>query len=275
MRRWRRLGLIAGAGGLPVKIATMFAEDVFVVRLDGLADEALARFAGADCAMGEAGRILRELKTAECDAVVFAGAVRRPDFSSLKVDWRGAALLPRVIAAAARGDGSILSALVETVESEGMTVIGVDEAMESLVAAAGAIAGDKPGAEAFADIAKAAAIINALGPFDVGQGAVVAAGHVIAIEAAEGTDLMLERCAQLPSARGGVLVKRPKPGQELRIDLPVIGVETVRRAAEAGLAGVAVEAGLALVLDAEELAAAAKSAGLFVYGFSVREIGGQ
>ncbi|MEZ5892325.1 MAG: UDP-2,3-diacylglucosamine diphosphatase LpxI [Parvularculaceae bacterium] len=275
MSRWKKLGLIAASGSLPVRIAEMFPSGVFVVRLEGLADPALASCDGEDCGMGEAGKIIRSLKNAGCDAVVFAGHLRRPDFSSLKVDWRGAALLPRVIAAAARGDGAILSVLVDAFESEGMTVIGAEETMESLAAPAGVIAGAAPDESQRADIAKAAAIVNALGPYDVGQGAVVSIGHVIAIEAAEGTDAMLDRCAQLPSAKGGVLVKRPKPGQELRVDLPVIGSETVRRAAAAGLAGIAVEAGLALVIDSEEMIAAAESAGLFVYGFSAAELAAQ
>jgi DUF1009 family protein len=130
----------------------------------------------------------------------------------------------------------------------------------------------------FTDMRKAAAVIRALGSFDIGQGAVVAGGLVLAIEAAEGTDAMLDRCALLPSAmRGGiegrgVLVKRPKAGQELRVDLPAIGVETVKRAHRAGLAGVAVEAGVSLVIDAAETAREADALGLFVYGFTDAEV---
>ena len=126
----------------------------------------------------------------------------------------------------------------------------------------------------FCPVAKAAEVVHALGPFDVGQGAVVANGLVLAIEAAEGTDAMLDRCGSLPNGinRGGILVKRPKPGQELRIDLPVVGAETIRRAAQAGLAGIAVEAGVALIIDVDEVVSLADEAGLFVYGFSAQEI---
>ena len=279
MARWRKLGVIAGGGALPVRIVQACrtaGRDFFLIRLAGSADAELADSPGEDCAIGEAGKIIRTLKQQDCDAVVYAGMVKRPDFSSLKVDWRGAALLPKIIAAAARGDGAILNVLVETLEAEGLLVIGADEICEDAACETGAIGVLSPRAEHFADIRKAAAIVHALGPFDVGQGAVVANGFVVAVEAAEGTDAMLERCATIANdaSRGGVLVKRPKPAQELRIDLPVIGAETVRRAGEAGLAGIAVEAGRAIIIDRAETAALADKLGLFVYGFSARDLAG-
>ncbi len=276
MARWRKLGLIAGAGALPERIAKASAlrgEPVHVVRLKGIAGPELEAFDGETCAIAEVGKIIRSLRNAGCDAVVLAGIVRRPDFKSLTPDWRGAALIPKLVAAAARGDGALLGALVDTLESEGFIVVGADEATGDLAAPKGPLGRLAPDDDHMADIAKAEAVIAALGPFDVGQGAVVAAGLVLAIEAAEGTDAMLDRCAWMApalkggEARRGVLVKRPKPGQEMRVDLPTIGPETVRRAHAAGLAGIAVEAGAALIIDAEETAAEADRLGLFVYGF--------
>ena len=275
MARWRKLGVIAGAGPLPLRVAAARrrrAEEVHVIRLAGMADPELEGFVGETAGIAEAGRIIRSLKAAGCDAVTLAGVVRRPDFRSLKPDWRGAALIPRIAAAAARGYGAMLSALVETLEGEGFIVVGADEAMCELLIAQGPLGRLAPGLGDLEDIAKGAAVIKALGPFDIGQGAVVAGGHVLAIEAAEGTDAMLDRCAALSDevrggASGGVLVKRPKPQQELRVDLPTIGAETVRRAHKARLAGVAVEAGRALVIDSGEAAATADALGLFVYGF--------
>jgi hypothetical protein len=279
MARWRKLGIVAGAGPLPQRVAEACArrgEAVHVVQLAGMADAEFSAYEGETLGIAEAGKIIRSLKDANCDAVAMAGVVRRPDFRSLKPDWRGAALIPKLAAAATRGDGAILSALVETFEGEGFIVVGADEAMRELVIAAGPLGRLAPDLDCLADIAKAAAVIKALGPFDVGQGAVVAGGHVLAVEAAEGTDAMLDRCAALPaSARGGdrngVLVKRPKPNQEMRVDLPTVGAETVRRAHKAGLKGVAAEAGKALVIDAEETRTTADSLGLFVYGFESGE----
>ncbi|MHA7871571.1 MAG: LpxI family protein [Hyphococcus sp.] len=280
MARWRKLGIIAGGGALPAQIANacQARNDSFhLIRLAGYADESLAALPGDDCAIGEAGKVIRILKNEQCDAVVFAGIVQRPDFKNLKVDWRGAAMLPKLVAAATRGDGALLNALVDTIESEGLIVVGVDEAVGGLLAPSGALGQVSPSANETDDIRKGDALIAALGPFDVGQGAVVANGLVLAIEAAEGTDGMLARCAVLPmnvkgGEKTGVLVKRPKPGQELRIDLPTIGLQTVENAAAADLAGIAVKAGAALIVDRARVAERADALGLFVYGYSTEDI---
>lgn len=280
MGRWRKLGIIAGGGALPLRIAAACrarGEEFHVIRLSGYADANLSALPGDDCAIGEAGKALRLLKAQQCDAIVFAGLVKRPDFKSLRVDWRGAAMLPRLVAAAARGDGALLDVLIQSVESDGFVVVGVEEAVESLLAPAGALGEITPETRDLEDIRKAARVIAALGPFDIGQGAVVATGLVLAVEAAEGTDEMLARCETLlkdlgGDARAGVLVKRPKPGQELRVDLPTIGPETIRRAAKAGLKGIAVNAGAALIIDIEEVVLLANEHKLFVYGFLESEV---
>jgi hypothetical protein len=262
---------------LPRRIADA-AANPFVVRLAGIADGDFSSHDGAECGIAEAGKLLRLLNEANCDGVVLAGVVRRPDFSKLRPDWRGAALLPQVIAAAAKGDGALLGVLVETLEAEGFVVIGAEEVFADLVAPPGPVGGASPTPENWTDIRKGAAIVAALGPFDIGQAAVVASGHTLGIEAAEGTDALLERCAALPtSARGGdrrngVLVKMPKPGQELRVDLPTLGVETVRRVAAAGLAGVAFEADASLVVDRAGVAREADRLGVFVYAFTGAEL---
>lgn len=269
MGRWRKLGIIAGAGALPVRIAASCrrrGEVCHVVALAGMADGDFGDTPVTECAIGEAGKMLRILRDADCDAVVLAGIVKRPDFASLRVDWRGAVLVPKLVAAGRKGDGALLTVLVDNFESEGFTVVGADEVSGDLVASAGALGDIAPDEKQRRDIEKAEAIVRAIGPFDVGQGAVVAEGVVIAIEAAEGTDRMLERCVALGAA-GGVLVKRPKPGQERRVDLPTIGTQTVQRAHAAGLSGVAVEAGGALIIDADETRAEANRLGLFVYAF--------
>ncbi|MBB5518517.1 LpxI family protein [Amphiplicatus metriothermophilus] len=275
-----KLGVIAGGGALPLRIVegcTRRGEGVCVIRLAGCADAALTAFPGEDCGLGEAGRIIEALRREGCERVVLAGLVRRPNFKSLRLDWRGAALLPRVVAAAARGDGALLDLLVAELAAEGFRVVGAQEALDELAAPAGVMGAYAPSADDLADMRKAAALIAALGPFDAGQGAVVAGGLVLAVEAAEGTDAMLARCASAPVPQGaarsarGVLVKRPKPGQDRRIDMPTVGIETVRRAHAAGLAGIAVEADGALVIDAAETIAEADRLGLFLYGFDPEE----
>jgi hypothetical protein len=221
---------------------------------------------------------MRALREAGCDAIVILGQVPRPDVSKLQLDEAAIAMAPAVLAAARNGDDALLRALVSEHERAGFRVIGVDEAMQGLLAPAGVWGAVAPSERQMADLRKAAKLAAAVGAWDVGQGVVVCDGLVLAVEAQEGTDAMLRRVGELPptvrgtpDVRRGVLVKRPKPIQERRIDLPTIGVRTIEGAAAAGLAGIAVEAGAALALRRDELIAAADRAGLFVYGFSAAE----
>lgn len=270
------LGIIAGLGELPVSLAQAArarGQGVYVIRLKGFVEPKLARFPGETVGLGEVGRTIRLLKGAGCEDVVFAGIVRRPDFSSLKLDWRGARLLPKVIGAAREGDDALLRVMIAEFEAEGFRILGADDVHDGLLAPQGLICGEAPGEAALADIARGLEVARALGRLDIGQGCVVCDGLVLAVEAQEGTDRMLKRCAQLdPSLRGepgrprGVLVKAPKPIQDRKIDLPTIGVATVEGVARAGLAGIAVEAGGALVLDREAMTLACTRDGLFVWG---------
>ena len=157
MPRWKRLGIIAGGGALPARIASACAgrgEKFHVIRISGSADANLSKFNGDDCAIGEAGKVVRSLKATECDAVVLVGRVKRPDFRSLKPDWRGAALLPKLLTAAAKGDGAILDVLVDMLESEGFLVVGAEEALEDLTARAGVLGEIPPTPTDFDDIKK-------------------------------------------------------------------------------------------------------------------------
>ena len=271
------LGIIAGLGELPVAIADNAMETgqgAYVLRLKGFEDPALAGFPGEVVGLGEVGGILKRLKAAGCEDVVFAGIVKRPDFANLKLDMKGVRLLPKVLAAARKGDDALLRVLVSEFEKQGFRVLGSHEVHGQLLAPSGVIAGNMPTEEQMADIEHAARVASATGALDIGQGAIVCRGLVLAVEAQEGTDAMLERCRTLPEEirgtpanRQGVLVKRPKPGQELRIDLPTTGVSTVERVAAAGLAGLAIEAGGALLLNRREMIDRAEELGVFIYGF--------
>jgi len=284
---WSRLGILAGAGTLPLRVAEAEAKagrEPFIIRLTD-EDSPIASYPHDQVQIGELGRVIKRLKKEGCDAVCLAGQLKRPNFASIKADLRGAMVLPKVVAAARKGDGAILDVIVDVLEGEGFQVVGADVASDRLLIPEGALGEQKPHTEHFKDIAKGVGVVNALGPFDVGQGAVIRRGFVLAIEAAEGTDAMLQRCAELPETlKGfepgedtslvGVLVKCPKPGQELRVDLPTIGVATIERAAAAGLAGVAAQAEHALIIDREDVIAKANSLGLFIYGFSADEVTG-
>jgi DUF1009 family protein len=278
----KKLGLIAGGGELPVRLARQCraaGRPLFVLRLKGMADPALAEFEGAEAGIAELGKGLAALKGAGCEAVCLAGIVKRPDFSALKPDLRGLKALPGVIAAARKGDDALLRFLVGEFEAEGFSVEGAHEVAGDMTLAAGALGKLAPAAGHLADLRKAFHVAGEIGRLDVGQGAVVCEGLVLAVEAQEGTDAMLERCASLPEAlrgngvaRKGVLAKRPKPIQEQRVDLPAIGVATVLGAAKAGLAGIVGEAGKVLVMDHAAVARAADEAGLFVYGLDPEDL---
>ncbi len=278
---WTRLGLIAGGGELPVHVAEAAGRDArlgCVVALTDFADP--ARYSSAAPArIGELGKVLKILKDAGCDAVCFAGIVPRPDFSQLKPDMKAMAALPKVLAAATRGDDALLRAVVRIFETEGLAVVGADEIATELTLREGLVGALGPDQNGRADALKALRVAAVIGAQDIGQGAVVADGLVLAVEAQEGTDAMLSRVADLPqalrgdeTARRGVLAKRPKPGQERRIDLPVIGVSTIEGAARAGLAGIAAPAGGALILGRNAVARAADAAGLFVWGVPAEQM---
>ncbi len=272
------LGILAGGGALPLEIRAACKARGRPSFMLGIEGEAEIKDCDAMTSFGTVGRTIALLKQAACSHVIFAGKVGRPDFGALKLDWRGAKLLPQVIAAARKGDDALLRVLAQVLEREGFRLIGVDDIAEQLVAPPGALGRYRPTPEHWQDIAKATQILHALGSFDIGQAAVVCDGHVLGIEAAEGTDAMLRRCAELPQAlrgaaglRRGVLVKLPKTVQERRIDLPVVGRMTVEGAAAAGLAGIALAAGRAILLGQERTVQCADEMGLFVYGLSAAE----
>lgn len=279
-----KLGIIAGGGLLPHRVVAACRDagrPFCIVAIRGEADAPIAAEACATVGLGQAGHIFSALRTEGCGEVTMVGKVARPDFRTLKTDWRGLALLPRIVAAARRGDDALLSTLGRIFEAEGFRLVGVEGLAPDLIVSSGPLSATVPDAEALKDIARAAAVVRSLGPFDVGQAAVVCAGLVLAIEAAEGTDAMLARCAELPEAlrgtagsRRGVLVKLPKPDQDRRLDLPTIGPKTVDGAIKAGLSGIAVEAGGAVIVDRADVLAAADQHGLFVYGFNAGQYDG-
>lgn len=271
------LGIIAGLGQLPLTVAeaaTARGQGVYILRLKGFVEPSLESFPGDIVSFAEVGKIIKSFRKAGCEQVCFAGIVKRPEFSALKPDLKGMSLLPKVIAAARKGDDALLSLLTQTFEAEGFEIIGADRAAGQLLAPSGALAGDVPGDADMADLRKAASIASEMGRLDIGQGAIVCDGLVLCVEAQEGTDQMLLRCVTLPSEvrgtpdmRRGVLVKRPKPEQDRRIDLPTIGAKTLDLAAEAGLSGIGFEEGGALLLNPDALKAHAEKLGLFLYGF--------
>jgi len=271
----KRIGVIAGGGNLPLNVVAAARErDELgkIIVLEGFAEP--DRFSDASVlSLGQFGRIVKALRRAKCTHVCFSGIVDRPDFKRLKPDLKAVRHLPGTIRAAAQGDDALMRHVLGLFEQEGFEVISPQEVCADLMLGEGVI-GAVPLTDAHrTDALKACETAAAIGTLDIGQGAVVARGVVLAVEAQEGTDAMLDRVAELPEAlrgiygaRVGVLAKLVKPTQDTRVDLPTLGPETVRRAAAAGLAGIVAEAGGAFILDREETIAAADAAGLFIAG---------
>ena len=274
------LAIVCGSGSFPGAVAEAAARRgrrPVLFALKGWADPKLVeRHPHHWIAIGQIGRFLRLARFEHCREVVFIGTLLRPPLGQIRFDWRTLRLLPRILRSFRGGDDRLLSALVSMIEDAGLRVIGIEAIAPEIIVPEGVLGRHQPSRRDLTDIARALRLIAALGPFDVGQAAVVADNHVLAVEAAEGTDAMLARVADLrrqgrvatpPGV--GVLVKAPKRGQDRRIDLPAIGPQTVEGVARAGLAGLAVAAGGTIVAEAAAVAAAADRAGIFLIG--VRE----
>jgi DUF1009 family protein len=265
-----RLGIIAGSGGLPrrlVECCRAAGRELFVLAIEGAAEPpTVDGVPHAWCRLGAAAKGLALLRRHNVTELVLAGGVDRPSLMALRPDWRAARLFAR-IGYRALGDDGILSAVIAELEREGFRVVAAERLLAGGLAGEGPFGRCRPDAQAIADIEHGLRVARALGALDIGQAVVVQQGLVLGVEAIEGTDALLRRCKDLRrEGPGGVLVKAEKPGQETRADRPTIGPRTVALAAAAGLRGIAVEAGAAIVVDRDEMAAAADRAGLFVVG---------
>ena len=264
------IGILAGGGGLPEALVAACREQgrpIHVVVLQDHGDPDLYQDVPHSVSrIGAVGKILSSLRAAGCRELVLAGRVQRPAFSELRPDLRGSVVLAK-IGMQALGDEGLLSIIARGFEAEGFQLRGVHELAPELLARPGQYGRLAPDQQGWSDIRRGWQVAKQLGTVDVGQACVVQQGLVLAVEAIEGTDQMLSRLPRL--ARKGakpILVKTAKPQQDFRFDLPTIGCETVANAAAAGVGGIAIEAGAALVIDRPALIAAADKAKIFVLG---------
>jgi len=276
------LAIICGGGSLPFAVADAARRDgrpVMLFALRGSADpQRVDDYPHHWVGPGQAGRFLRLARQHGIRDVVMIGTVTRPALSQVRLDWRALLLLPRLIKLFRGGDDHLLSGMAQLFEDHGFRLIGAHEIAPEILLPQGRIGSCEPSAGDQADIRHGLALLQATGAFDIGQAVVVAQGRVLAIEAAEGTDEMLARLAELRTkgrvrfpAGTGVLVKAPKPRQDRRVDLPSIGPRTIEGAAAAGLVGIAVVAGSAIVAEPERLAMACERHRLFVVGVAAAD----
>jgi UDP-2,3-diacylglucosamine hydrolase len=271
------LAIVCGGGAVPIAVAeavTRSGRRVVLFPVRGWADpKAVEKYPHHWIAVVQAGRFVKHARAEGCRDVVLLGAAVRPPFWSLRLDWTTLRILPAIYRSYRGGDDHLLSGVSRLFQEHGFRIVGPHEVAPEILIPSGRIGSLAPSQRDLSDIARGLDLLRAIGPFDVGQAAVVANNQVLTVEGIDGTDSMLARIAELrergriPTARGvGVLVKAPKPGQDRRLDMPAIGPKTVEAAARAGLAGIAVVAGSTIIAEPTEVARAADAAGLFVHG---------
>jgi DUF1009 family protein len=270
-----KVGIIAGRGELPILLAEKLrasdkAFHLLLVQGEALPSEYSA-FEYDVIPITKVGKFFKSLHAHKCTQVTMVGPVSRPNFKNIFPDKEGFKLLGRISAALSKGDDGLLSAITNFIEDNGFDVVGAHEFDDTLISDIGTLGKIAPSDEQRGDIQYGIEVSKTLSTFDIGQALVVRAGYVLAIEAAEGTNNMIERCADFRWEEGaaGVLVKMAKAGQELRVDMPAIGVETVKQVAKAGLSGIAIEAGKTLLIDREAIIAEADKQNIFIEVFSV------
>jgi DUF1009 family protein len=270
------VAIICGGGTFPATVADAVMRQgrrAVLFPLRGFADPNLvARFPHHWIKIGQVGAFVKLAQSEGARDVIMIGSLVRPAISQLALDWKTLLVLPRVVRAYYGGDDHLLSGVARIFEDHGFRLLGAHEVAPDILVPEGALGAHQPAETDKADIVRGLALLRAIGPYDVGQAAIISNNHVLAVEASEGTDGMLARVAELRRAgriraqKGGVLVKAPKPGQDRRFDLPSIGPRTIENAAAAGLSGIAVIAGGTIVAEPQAVISAADKAGLFVIG---------
>ncbi|MEM1277086.1 MAG: UDP-2,3-diacylglucosamine diphosphatase LpxI [Pseudomonadota bacterium] len=270
-----KLGIIAGRGDLPRLIAEHRAAtgaNYLVISFEQDTQPWMGEHPHQEHLFERPGRLFRALKKADVAEVCFAGATSRPKLRPWLFDHGALKVIATVLKLLRQGDDALLSGLALIFENEGFVMRGADEILPDLGVQAGFLGRHRPNELDRVDAEKGAAILSALSEHDVSQALVIARGICLGIEAIDGTDAMLARVAALaPELRkaapppSGVLVKLPKRGQDRRVDLPTIGVQTIEAVVKAGLSGIAIEAGGTNLLDRSATVAAADRAGVFLW----------
>jgi DUF1009 family protein len=255
-----RTAIIAGSGALPRLLAEALNNPVYVTLDPVEVPEGIEHITAR---IEKLGRLFKDLKSRDVGAVTFAGAMSRPKVNPVLMDRHAL----RLAMSLGKGDDALLREVLALFEDQGFLVRGATEIRPDLVLEPGVIWGRKPTHQDEEDTARAQAVLDALGPLDVGQGAVCAGGQMLGIETLQGTDAMLAFVAQTPAhlrRAKGVFVKAPKQGQDMRIDVPTIGLSTIEAVIEAGLGGLVIPSGEVIVLDRDAVEARVKEAGLFL-----------
>ena len=258
-----KLAILSGAGQLPVMIKQAHP-DAHVVGFEGMSTELgkvphLHRFE-------RLGALFSDLRDRGLTHIVMAGAMSRPNFALGLLDEYTKSALPSLMEAMAHGDDHLLRHLIALIEEQGFTVVGAHSLLP-LTQPVGVLAG-QVSTDVEGDIARADQVLKTLSPLDMGQGVIVENGLVLGIETLQGTDALLSFVAatatNLRGPIGGVFVKRPKVGQDLRVDMPTIGPNTIDQVAKAGLSGIVISPDACFVVNLYQTIERANNHGIFI-----------
>jgi len=266
----KKVGMIAGSGNMPVEIIKHCKEkgiEIFVIGLETFASEEQLKDAPHCFAkIGEAGKMMKFFKKNDIQNIVLAGGIKRPSFKELIPDWQGMKMLTK-IAIKKMSDDNLFRAVINEAENLGFKILSIEEVVPEMMFYEGVYGKVKPSKEDMDDIERGIVVAKALGAVDVGQAVVVQEGMVLAVEAIEGTDMMLSRAASVKKeGKAPVMVKVLKPKQDLRVDLPAIGLQTIEQLKKYGIKGIAVEAGGILLIEREAVIKKADESGIFIIG---------
>lgn len=265
------LAILAGAGSAPLEVAAFTREagrEVHVVGLSDVASDDIENFSHDWSGIGQVARLLHCLKRTGAEELIIIGSLVRPDIWRVRIDWgfiRHIGLIARIMQG---GDDAVLGRVVRFFETHGLRVVGVAEAAPEMLAETGQIAGPPPRPEIASAYERGRSALIALSAFDIGQACIACDGGVLAFEDGAGTAELIAgfegRVAD--GHAGAVLVKLPKRGQDLRIDLPAIGPDTIAQAHAAGLQAIFVAHGRTVILQRAKLREAANAVGISVVG---------
>ena len=266
------LAIIAGKGDLPQMIINKCLKDkrkfILVLIKGQLYDKDYSKYNPHIIHIGHIGEALRIFKENEITQIVLAGGISKPSMANIKVDSKGAILLSKITKAKLFGDNNVLTSVTKFFEKEGFEIIGVDQIIDNLLTKKGVLGKIKPSKENLQDIELGKNLIKAISEFDVGQSVVTQQKQILSIEDVGGTDALINRCGNLQLKIGSkpVLVKIKKSGQNTKVDLPSLGVETIHNLHKSNFAGVALEAKSSLIINKEEVLKLANQYDIFLIG---------
>ena len=214
--------------------------------------------------IGEFGRIIKILKENKCKKVLFAGKVNKPNFSKLRLDFKGIYYISRIIKSSNLGDAAILKEIIKILKQEKISTTSSLIFNSELSLNKGNYSRVRPNTEDKFDIKKAITTLNGLGKYNFAQGTVVRNRKVVAVEGRGGTQKMLNRCKSKKFKNKGVLVKFPKKKQDLRVDLPTVGLKTLYQCKLAGLKGIVLKSKQNIFLERKKCISFANRNKMFI-----------